>query len=207
MSERVPVESIIACLCMSRFKDKLDCELEVTTGNDFDYGQSMTCASCTCTPCTFMSIQCCRDNDRITSMHTCRLLVSVTLSCSTKSHSLSSWASKHIVSRKIRSCFMEKGVRMFVRQSRPSCRQEKLSTICLQVVYKLSTNKYLRYYLQIESCQTVPAFDLLVHSLVEVTCNPFNDVLTMIASVSMNTCHLLSVCRSLAIRKQTHCQT
>ena len=101
----------------------------------------------------------------------------------------------------------KKGVRMFVRQSRPSCRQEKLSTICLQVVYKSSTNKYLRYYLQIESCQTVPAFDLLVHSLVEVTCNPFNDVLTMIASVSMNTCHLLSVCRSLAIRKQTHCQT
>jgi hypothetical protein len=136
MSEHVLAQSIIACLCMIRFEDALACELGVTTGNDFDYGQSMTCASCTCTPCTFMSIQCCRDNDRRTSMKTCHLLVSVTLSCSTKSHSLSSWASKHIVSRKIRSCFMEKGVRMFVRQSRPSCRQEN----CLQYVYKLSTS-------------------------------------------------------------------
>ena len=53
LSEHVPVESIIACLCMSRPKDELDCELEVPTGNDFDYGKSMTCASCTCTPCTF----------------------------------------------------------------------------------------------------------------------------------------------------------
>ena len=54
MSERVLVESIIARLCMSRFKDKLDCELEVTTGNDFDYGKSMACVSCTRTPCTFI---------------------------------------------------------------------------------------------------------------------------------------------------------
>ena len=35
MSERVPVESIIACLCMRRLEAELDCELEVTTGNDF----------------------------------------------------------------------------------------------------------------------------------------------------------------------------
>ncbi len=141
LSEHVLVERIIACLCTSRPKDELDCELEVTTGNDFDDGKANDMRVMHMHAMHIhWPIQCCRDNDRRTSMKTCYLLVSVTLSCSTKSNSLSSLASKHLVSRKIRRCFMEKGVRMFVRQACSSCRQEKLSTICstscLQVVYK-----------------------------------------------------------------------
>jgi hypothetical protein len=75
---------------------------------------------------------------------------------------------------------MEKGARMFVRQSCSSCRQEnvyKLSTRCLQVVDKHSIYDIISKSNRARRCQR----SIFLYSLIQVTCNPFKDVMTMIA--------------------------
>ena len=86
------------------------------------------------------AIQWCLDNDRKRVNEHMPLVVSAPLTCNTKANSLSNLASKRLVARNLRSWFIKYASICFVRQSLYLCRQEKLSTSCLQVVYNLSTS-------------------------------------------------------------------